>query len=40
MSSLKMFEAEAWAQHRVKQLVKELRGLGPATMEYFMKEIS
>lgn len=32
--------AEGWAQHRVGELIKELRSLGPATMEYFLNEIS
>ena len=32
--------AEGWAQHRVGELMKELRSLGPATMEYFLNEIS
>ena len=31
--------AEGWAQHRVGELMQELRSLGPATMEYFLNEI-
>lgn len=31
--------AEGWQQHRVQELVAELRTLGPATMEYFLNEI-